>query len=97
MEPAIGGCGIPTGKLEIEATKTEITRGNNNIRLEEMEEKLKGLLEKVEQFEARRKLAREVAHSYSPPPHSDGFYGLEQWRLGEKPRRQQYSKHCFVN
>lgn len=38
------------------------------------------MLERVEQVEEGRKEAKEAAHSYPPPTHSDGFYGTKQGR-----------------
>ena len=61
--------------IKLRRRRTKITRGNNSIRVEELEYKLKGLLERVEKLEAGKKQARGEAHSYSchPQSHSKGL------------------------
>ena len=61
--------------IKLRQWRTKITRGNNSIRVKEVEDKFKGLLERVEKLEAGKKQARGEAHSYSPPPQSH-FKGL---------------------
>ena len=52
--------------------------------LDDIEEKSKEMLKIIEQMEHDKKLAKEMASSYSPPTHSICIYCLEMHTSIEK-------------